>query len=121
MNNLTEQDIFAQFIGKPANRDILSQIGRKSYNSEYIISNSKYLYDPKLRDQFGVTDALKEKWEYSGVDFILYITLDGDVITKGHVDKYREVGANARPVIRSLKETQQELRVALRILEFITL
>lgn len=120
MPKLTEQEIFAPFIGRSVNPDILSAVGRIRYG-EYIICSSTYLHDPHLRELFGITDRLMEQWEYSGVDFNLYLTLDGDTITAGHLDKYREGGGgHGRPVIRPLKETQQELRVARRILQYIT-
>ena len=120
MPKLTEQEIFAPFIGRSVNPDILSAVGRIRYG-EYIICSSGYLNDPHLRELFGITDRLKEQWEYSAVDFNLYLTLDGDTIAKGHLDKYREGGSgHGRPVVRPLKETQQELRVARRILQYIT-
>lgn len=120
MPKLTEQEIFASFIGRSVNRDTLSQIGSIRYG-ECIICNSGYLNDPHLREQFGITDRLLEQWECSAVDFNLYLTLDGDTITAGHLDKYREGGSgHGRPVVRPLKESQQELRIARRILQYIT-
>lgn len=120
MHKLTEQELLASFVGRSVNRNIFAELARESRN-EYVIYNSRYLDKPQHRDLFGVTDKLQERWEYSGVDFNLHLTLDGDVIVKGHLDKYREgCGGNGRPVVHVLKETQQELRVARRILEYIT-
>ena len=120
MQKLTEQEIFAPFMGKVVDRKVFDKLARDN-GKEYVIYSSRYLNDPQLREQFGITDRLKEQWEYSGVDFNLYLCLEGDIITKGHLDKYREGGGgHGRPVIRPLKETQQELRIALRILSYIT-
>lgn len=121
MQKLTEQKIFTPFIGKVVNRKVFDNLAR-DYSKEYVIHNSRYMDDLQFRELFGVTDLLKEQWEYSGIDFVLYLTLDGDIITKGHLDKYRECGGgHGRPVVLPLKETQQELRIARRILEYITM
>lgn len=121
MAALSDPNIFTPFIGKPVNREALNVLGKLHRASEYNISNCSYINDPHLRELFGVTERLKERWEYSGTDFNLHVTLDGDVITKCCLDKYRECGGgHGRPVVRPLKETQQELRVARRILEYLT-
>lgn len=121
MGTVMEQDICAHFIGMTANHDNLSRLCPGSRYGEYIIRNSKCASDPKLRELFGITERLKEQWEYSAVDFNLHLTLDGDIIVKAYLDKYRETGGgHGRPIVRPLKETQQELRVARRILQYIT-
>lgn len=121
MANLSELNIFASFIGKAVNREALNSLGKLHHGAEYIVSNRRYMDNPTLRELFGVTERLKEQWEYSGTDFNLYLTIEGNTIVKARLDKYREsCSGHGRPVIRPLKETQQELRVARRILEYFT-
>lgn len=125
MQNLTEQNIIKAYIGHSVCMDWLTRCTHKNRvteeGDEYIAYICSFIYNKELCEMFGITGCLREAWERNGTDFNLYITIDdGFTITKIHTDKYREVGANARPVIRSLKETQQELRVARRILEYIT-
>ena len=120
MSSLTEQDIFAPFIGKTIIRKAFDELARDN-GSAYVIYNSRYLGKHHYRELFGVTERLKEQWEYSGVDFNLYLTINDDVITAANLDKYREAGGgHGRPSVHVLKETQQELRVARRILQYIT-
>lgn len=121
MPKLTEQDIFTPFIGKPVNRKAFDELARDN-SHEYVIYNSRYLDKSHYRALFGITDRLKDQWEYSGVEFNLYLAIKDDIITAAHLDKYREGGGgHGRPVVHVLKETQQELRVARRILQYITI
>ena len=121
MAALSELCIFASFIGKAVNREALNVLGKFHHGLEYNISNCSYMNDTQLRELFGVTERLKEQWEYSAVDFNIYLTIDGSTIVKARLDKYHELGGgHGRPVVRPLKETQQELRVARRILEYLT-
>lgn len=116
---LTEKSIFALFLGKEINKERFTALAKSSLD-EYIIYNSRYLSDPHLRELFRVTYKLQEHWECSGVDFDLHISLDGDIITRAFLDKTRESGGgHGRPVVRALKVTQQELRVARRIMQYI--
>lgn len=120
MATLSEHDIFVPFIGKAVNRDAFDELARENRNG-YVIYISRYLDKSHYQELFGVTDSLKEKWEHSGVDFNLLLSLDGDIITKGCLDKYRESGGgHGRPVVHVLTPTQQELRVAQRIMNYIT-
>lgn len=124
MPKLTALEIFAPFIGKSVNRESFARCAHKNRETkegtEYIVYICGLIYNKELCEMFGITGSLRETWERSGTDFNLYITIEGDTITKIRIDKYREVGANARPVIRPLKETQQELRIARRVLGYIT-
>ena len=125
MSNLSEIDIQKAFIGHSVCMENLTRCAdRHTRNTNdgtvYTVFISTFIYSQDLRELFGITDSMREKWERSGVDFNLYITVKDNAITKISTDKYREVGANARPVIRPLKETQQELRIARRIIDYIT-
>jgi hypothetical protein len=89
--------------------------------SEYMICNTDYIDDPQYCELFGITDRLKWMWKYSGVDLTIYLTVEDGVIIKAHLYKAKEgCGGHGRSVSSVLTETQQELRVARRILEYIT-
>lgn len=121
MADLIERDIFASFIGKTVNHETCKKPVRHNGGNNYLICNADYKDDPQLRETFGITDRLKEVWEYSGVDFTICLTVEEGIITEGHIYKCREGGGgHGRPVVRPLKETQQEMRVARRILAYIT-
>lgn len=124
MTNLTEIDITSQFIGQPVRMEHLTKCGHKNRETkegiEYIVYSCGFLYDQNLREIFGVTPALKEQWERRGTEFNLYVYIDNEKIVSCKLSKYRE-GGGARPTCYSLKCTQQELRIAQRILEYITL
>ena len=120
MNNLTEQDITSQFIGKSVNTETFNKVAYKN-GSEYIICNVDYIDAPQYCELFGITDRLKWMWKYSGVDLTIYLTIEDGIITKAHLYKSSEgCGGHGRPSSRVLTVSQQELRVARRILQYIT-
>lgn len=120
VSKLLEQDIIAPFIGKAVNLDAFNKVAYKNHDS-YRISNADYIDDTQYCKLFGITDRLIEQWEYSGVDFTLYLTVDDGVITKAYIDKLRECGGgHGRPITKVLSISQQELRIARRILQYIT-
>lgn len=120
MNKLTEKEIFSQFIDKAVNTDTFAKVAYKN-GSEYMICNADYIDDPQYCELFGITDLLKWKWQYSGVDFTIYLTVEDGTITKAHLYKAKEgCGGHGRSTSSVLTETQQELRVARRILQYIT-
>lgn len=123
MTPLSETCITSQFVSCRVNIDTLSRCARKNRvteeGAEYIIYSCGFLYDPALREQFGVTDKLKDLWERRGTEFNVYVYVADGVISSCHISKYRE-GDGARASYNPLKCTQQELRIAQRILSFIT-
>ena len=120
MNKLTEQDILKPFIGKSLNQEAFSKMAYKNGN-EYMICNADYIDNPQYCEMFGITDRLKWKWKYSGVDFTIYLTIENGNITKAHLYKCKDgCGGHGRATSVVLSETQQELRVARRILQYIT-
>ncbi len=117
----TEKDIVIPFIGKAVNQEHFNNIGYHNDGNNYLICNADYIEKPQFVDMFGITDRLKEMWGYSGVEFCLCLTLDNCTITKCHIDKIRYGGiGHGRPVTHVLSVSQQELRVARRILQYIT-
>ena len=120
MNRLTEQGVIEAFIGKSVNPETFTKVAHNN-RDQYLICNADYIDKPMYCELFGVTDRLKELWGYSGVDFSMYLTVEDGIITKAHMDKYRErAGGHGRPAITVLTTSQQELRVARRILQYIT-
>lgn len=124
MATLTEKDITARFTGLPVNTAHLARCAHRNGTGTnpvvYIAYSCGFLHDQQLRELFGVTDKLKEQWERRGTDFNVCIHLRDDEIIYCGIDKSNE-GDGARPSGgRDLKCTQQELRIARRILEYIT-
>lgn len=121
--NLTENGIISPFIGARVNPDILAACARLNRaadeGDEYIVYSCGFLYDQAIREQFGVTEQLKEHWERRGTEFNLYLYVRDGIITACHISKFRD-GDGPRSGYSPLKCTQQELRIARRILDYIT-
>ena len=120
---LTEGGIISLFIAHTVNDEQLRNCANKnrctSKGVEYIVYSSKFLYDAQLREIFGVTDKLKDLWERRGTEFNIYLYVSDGALVAANIFKYTESGG-ARPSISTPKCTQQELRIAKRILEYIT-
>ena len=120
MGKLTEQDILRPFIGKTVNPETFAKVARR-HSDKYLICNASYISDPLHCDLFRVTDRLQEQWAYSGVEFTMHLVVEDGVIIKAYLDKLRECGGgHGRPATKVLSISQQELRVARRILQYIT-
>ena len=120
MSNLTEKEIILTFIGKSVNQETFARIAYEN-GSEYMICNADYIDDPRYCELFGITDRLKWMWKYSGVDFTIYLTIEDGAITKAHLYKAKDgCGGHGRSTSCVLTESQQELRVVRRILQYIT-
>lgn len=123
MAQLLEKDFTSQYIGHAVCMENLSRCARKNGSDdvpeEYIVYSCGFLYDPELREQFGVTDKLKDLWERRGTEFNVYLYIADNILTSAKIFKYTESGG-ARPSMTTPKCTQQELRIARRILDYIT-
>ena len=120
MAKLTEKGIVDQFLGKSVNHEAFANVAHKN-GGKYLICNADYIDNSQYCELFGITDWLKDKWGYSGVDFTIFLTVVDGIIAEGHLYKCKERGGgHGRPIISVLTETQQELRVARRILQYIT-
>lgn len=119
MAKLIERDIFASFMGKPVNENFDSVAYQNG--NEYIICNADYINNDLLLKVFGITDRLKWMWGYSGVDFTVYLKVEDSIVKSGHIYKAKEGGGgHGRCTSTILSVSQQELRIARRILEYIT-
>lgn len=123
MQNISEQDIIGPFIGRNVNKQSIhrcaKQNGANKEPAEYIVYSCGFLYDRELRELFGVTDKLKDLWERRGTEFNVYLYIKDNVLTAANILKYTESGG-ARPSMTTPKCTQQELRIAQRILDYVT-
>ena len=119
MTKLTERDIIAPFIGKTVNQEHFNNIGYSNGGNRFLICNADYINKPQYLEMFGITDRLKWMWGYSGVDFSLCLTFENWILTECHLYKCREGGGHGSSST-VLTEAQQELRVARRILQYIT-
>lgn len=112
---ISEKGIIDSFVGKKVNEDRLNEVFRKNGSDGYVAR----CFD--LHPRFGITDRLFGFWEYSSIDYSICILLRDGTIERGFTEKEREgCCGHGRPVAHILTPTQQELRVARRILEYIT-
>lgn len=122
MPTLTEQAVCTSFIGKTIHTEHLIKCARRNhsteYSDEYIVYSCLFLYNQELRERFGVTAKLKDLWERRGTEFNVYIYISDHRLVSSRILKYTESGG-ARPSMTTPKCTQQELRIARRILEYL--
>ncbi len=120
MPELTEQAIVAEFIGKPITADPLPKWVWDRGNSHVIYCASHLADDKSLREQFGITEKLKESWHRRGNELDIHITETAGVISSVVIDKYNN-GEGARPSGDGpRKTTPQELRLVIRLLTALT-
>ena len=123
MPAILEKDLAESFIGKEINGENLTtcaMCNRKDPESdEYIIYSCSFMYKLDLKDAFGVTDKLKDLWERRGTEFNIHLYVSDSKLVSCKIFKYKE-SSGARPSLTTPKCTQQELRVARRILDYVT-
>lgn len=115
MTTLNEHNIFQSYIGRKVYEENFKKVFKQNRLSRYIA------YCSDFKGDFGITDSLYERWELGGIDFRVIVTLSEGVVEIGAIDKYREgQHGHGRPLVHVLKPTQQEIRVARRILDYVT-
>ena len=120
MSKLTEQEVFATFIGK-ALSEKYTELQWQDFEGTCILYNYEWMDNPSLRDRFGLTDKLYESWMYRGIEYALHLSVDDGEVLGCFVEKIRQGSCgHFKPNIYALTPTQQELRIAGRILEYIT-
>ena len=124
MSSLSFEKIKSKFIGRYVYWDNLAKCAQRNGTATdpavYIVYSCGFLYKPELMDAFGVTPRLKGLWERRGTEFNVCVYIRDGKIDSCAVDKYRE-DDGARPSGGgTLKCTDQDLRIARRILEYIT-
>jgi hypothetical protein len=120
MARITEQEMFAPFIGKPLSKNY-ANLTWHEYEEALILYNYEWMDNPILRQQFGLTDRLHEDWLYRGVEYALHLSVDDGKVLGCFVEKIRQGDCgHFKPNIHVLSPTLQELRIARRVLEYIT-
>lgn len=124
MSNLSETDIQKAFTGQSVCMENLTRCARRNRQTangdEYIVYSCGFLYNQELRELFGITDKLNDIWERRGTEFNVYLYIQDGILTGANILKYTESGG-ARPSMATPKCTQQELRIARRILDYVTI
>lgn len=121
MAKLTEQEIFAPFIGKSLNEKF-AELPWNDFMGTLVLHNYEWMDNADLREQFGVTDKLHVDWLYRGIKLDLILSVDDGVVVGGFVEKFREGMIYGRSKLDTyeMTPTQQDLRIAQRILVYIT-
>ena len=130
MARVNEHEIFAKILGEKVNLRRLEQIGchngkgSGAYSDcdEYYIANVDYDDKEAFQQRFRLTETLLERWHYYGIDFSIYLYVSKGTVAGGHIYKYRETSMTShyRPSGYAMEPTQQEIRVANRMLNYLT-
>ena len=80
-----------------------------------------YNYSEELRNTFGITPVLLERWGYYGIEFSVYIYIKDGTVVSCKVSKYKNTscGGHGRPSGYELLPTQQELRIFRRVMDYV--
>lgn len=128
MAKLAEHEVFAAVVGERVNDDHLEQlgvsVGAGTGNYEdcihYLLTQPEQWSDPLVR-LFRITPALTSGWLGRGIAFAVQLYLKDGCIAGGRIIKYKETCSECglRPSGYEISPTQQELRIAKRILEYL--
>lgn len=120
MKKLDELEISQAYKDKSYDKEKLSSVSYQNGESRYIANCHNYKRE--LLDLFGITANLLENWEYHGIELSVFINIKGNVIESCGVDKCKySCSGHGRPTVKVLHPTQQELRIFIRIMEYITI
>lgn len=115
------------YIGKRVHPGLLAAIspGSDSSAEEIIVCSNDYCLKPEYQELFRLTPALVEKWVYSkGISFDIHIRTEGSIINDLRLRKYKKYNdfLGDRFIVREKEEplTKQEIRVAVRVLDYLT-
>ena len=128
MAKLVEHEVFAVVVGERANDGRLEQLGVSvgagtgNYKdcTHYLLTKPEQWDDP-LTQLFRITPALTSGWQNRGVAFGVQLYINAGCIAGGSIIKYKETCSDCglRPSGYEMAPTQQELRIAKRILEYL--
>lgn len=128
MAKLAEHEVFAAVVGERVNDDRLEQLGASvgagtgNYEdcTHYLLTQPEQWSDPLVR-LFRITPALTSGWLGRGIAFAVQLYLKDGCIAGGRIIKYKETCSECglRPSGYEISPTQQELRIAKRILEYL--
>lgn len=119
MKKLDEHEIAQGYIGKHCDTEkILQAFEQNGEGDEYIAYCC--CYSDEECQLFGITPILREKWEFYGIDFSIYLDLKDEKVSECYIVKYKETySGHGRPEGDELIPTQQEIRIFRRIMDFI--
>lgn len=128
MAKLAEHEVFAAVAGERVNDDRLEQLGVSvgagtgNYEdcTHYLLTKLEQWEDPLMR-LFRITPALTSGWQNGGIAFGVQLYIKDCCIAGGRIIKYKETYSECslRPSGYEMAPTQQELRIAKRILEYL--
>ena len=115
MEKLDEKVMAQAYIGKPINKQRLSEIFKGTY---FYPSHC----DIQTELKFNITFALKWGWKEKNVDFRIYAVAADGMISCCHIIKLKDnySGLYVRNPSAALKPTQQELRLFKRVMDYVT-
>ena len=124
MAKLAEHEVFAAVAGERVNDDRLEQlgvsVGAGTGNYEdcihYLLTQPEQWSDPLVR-LFRITPALTSGWLSRDIAFAVQLYIKDGCIAGGRIIKYKETCSECglRPSGYEMAPTQQELRIAKRI------
>ena len=128
MAKLAEHEVFAAVVGERVNDDRLERLGVSvgagigNYEdcTHYLLARPEQWDDPLMR-LFRITPALTSGWLCRGIAFGIQLYIKNGCIAGGRIIKYKEIcnECGLRPSGYEMAPTQQELRIARRILEYL--
>ena len=129
MKRIMEQEIFAEVLNKEVISDRIIRIGYANGNGygsyadskEFIISHVNYYDCEEYIEKFRLTGAVKARWDSENIVFRVYVYIKDGKITGGHIFKYKKtLSGHFNSTGYEMEPTQQEIRIAKRILDYIT-
>ena len=127
MAKLVEHEVFAAVVGERVNDDRLEQLGVSvgagtgNYEdcTHYLLTKPEQWDDPLMR-LFRITPALTSGWHTQDIAFGVQLYIKDGCIAGGRIIKYKATCTECglRPSGYEMAPTQQELRIAKRVLEY---
>mgnify|MGYP003300823305 CR=1 FL=1 len=117
---LIEQEIAQAYIGKPCNEKRVDELFTRG---AFYPANCDIKMQLKLEDyKINITFSLTWEWKQRDIEFSIHIGREDGVITDCFIRKWRSnyCGLYTRNSPTYLKPTQQELRLFMRVMEYVT-
>ena len=128
MAKLVEHEVFAAVVGERVNDGRLEQLGVSvgagtgNYEdcTHYLLTRPEQ-WDDTHRRLFHITPALTSGWQNGDIAFGVQLYIKDYCVAGGRIIKYKETCSDCglRPSGYEMAPTQQELRIAKRVLEYL--
>ena len=128
MAKLVEHEVFAAVVGERVNDGRLEQLGVSvgagvgNYEdcTHYMLARLEQ-WDDSLIRLFRITPALTSGWQNGDIAFSMQLHIKDGCIAGGRIIKFKETcrECRLRPSGYEMAPTQQELRIAKRVLEYL--